>query len=240
MPSRPTCPVTPSAPAATAGNRRAELREGAIAKPVSVAVLAGDPITGQGAVAYLRARADIRVLSADRQHEAEVVLVIVDTVTEDTLRLIEIAADASSTRDARFVLVGDGVREHHVLRAVRCGLVSVIPRREADFEHVLRAIADVREARLEMPGDTLGWLVSSLHAILREVLEPNGLTAAGLEKREVDVLRLLADGLGTPEIAVRLNYSERTVKNIIHGVLTRMKLRNRAHAVAYAVRSGVL
>ncbi len=215
-------------------------REAAHANPVTVAVLAGDPITGQGAVAYLRTRAEVKIVSVDKQHEAEVVLVIVDTITEDTLKLMERAADASVNRDARFVLVGNGVREHHVLRAITCGLVSVIPRREADFEHVLRAITEVREGRLEMPGVALGWLVGQLRAIQQDVLEPNGLTAAGLETREVDVLRLLAEGLGTPEIAARLNYSERTVKNIIHGVLTRLKLRNRAHAVAFAVRSGAL
>jgi DNA-binding NarL/FixJ family response regulator len=224
---------------APAVNRAPGPREaGSVTKPVTVAVLAGDAITGQGAVAFLRSHPDVRVLSVDRQHEAEVVLVIVDTVTEDTLKIIECAAQASTTGDTRFVLVGDGMREHHVLRVASCGLVSVIPRREADFEHVLRAIVDVREGWLQMPGDALGWLAGWLRAIQREVLEPQGLTATGLEKREVDVLRLLAEGLGTPEIAVRLNYSERTVKNIIHGVLTRLNLRNRTQAVAFAVRSG--
>jgi DNA-binding NarL/FixJ family response regulator len=53
-------------------------------------------------------------------------------------------------------------------------------------------------------------------------------------------LRLLADGLGTQEIAERLNYSERTVKNIIHAVRCRLELRNRVHVVAYAVRNGVI
>jgi DNA-binding NarL/FixJ family response regulator len=70
------------------------------------------------------------------------------------------------------------------------------------------------------------------------VLAPNGLTEAGLYTREVDVLRLLAEGLDIAEVAQRLNYSERTVRSIIHGVLTRMKLRNRVHAVAFALRSG--
>jgi DNA-binding NarL/FixJ family response regulator len=51
---------------------------------------------------------------------------------------------------------------------------------------------------------------------------------------------LLAEGMDTVEIAQRLNYSERTVKNIIHGLLSRMKLRNRSHAVAYALRNGVM
>ena len=64
--------------------------------------------------------------------------------------------------------------------------------------------------------------------------------AARLEDRERDVLRLLADGIGTPEIANRLSYSERTVKNIIHQLLTRMQLHNRTHAVAFALRNGLL
>ena len=134
----------------------------------------------------------------------------------------------------------DGVREHHVLRAITYGLVSVISRQEADFDRILRAVSGVREGRLEMPEVALGWLVNQIRAIQQDVLEPKGLTTAGLETREVDVLRLLADGLGTPEIATKLNYSERTVKNIIHGVLTRLKLRNRAHAVAFALRNGAL
>ena len=65
-------------------------------------------------------------------------------------------------------------------------------------------------------------------------------TAAGLYTREVEVLRLLAEGLDTLEIDQRLSYSERTVRNIIHGLLTRMKLRSRAHAAAYALRNGAM
>lgn len=234
-------PAVPSAPAPSAAPvRAAGIRAGGPVRPVSVAVLAGDPLTGQGAVAHLLTRPEVQVLGAERQPEAEVVLVVVDRITEDTLKLMERVANESVNRDARFVLVGDGVREHHLLRAVTCGLVSVIPRREADFDRVLRAIVDLREGRLEMPGVALGWVVGQLRAIHQDVLEPNGLTAAGLETREVDVLGLLAEGLSTFEIAQRLNYSERTVKNIIHGVLTRLKLRNRAHAVAFAVRTGAL
>ena len=243
-PTTVTAPVGFPGPASSspsaAQNRGPLARESAQTRPVSVAVLAGDPLTGQGAVAHLRARPEVRVLGAERQHEAEVVLIVVDRITEDTLKLMERVAEQSANEDARFVLVGDGVREHHLLRAVTCGLVSVIPRREADFDRILRAIVDMREGRLEMPGVALGWLVGQLRTIHQDVLEPNGLTAAGLETREVDVIGLLAEGLSTFEIAQRLNYSERTVKNIIHGVLTRLKLRNRAHAVAFAVRTGAL
>ena len=53
-------------------------------------------------------------------------------------------------------------------------------------------------------------------------------------------MRLLADGFDTAEIAGRLFYSERTVKNIIHDITSRLELRNRTHAVAYAIREGLI
>lgn len=76
---------------------------------------------------------------------------------------------------------------------------------------------------------------------------PNG-TADGngraalpdLAPREYDVLRMLADGDTTREIAQQLSYSERTVKSIVHDVLAKLNCRTRAHAVALAVRQGVI
>jgi DNA-binding CsgD family transcriptional regulator len=67
-----------------------------------------------------------------------------------------------------------------------------------------------------------------------------GVNPSGLTAREVDVLRLMAEGLDTAEIAGKLCYSERTVKNVIYGITHRLKLRNRSHAVAYALRSGMI
>ncbi|MGI8751354.1 MAG: helix-turn-helix domain-containing protein [Acidimicrobiales bacterium] len=74
----------------------------------------------------------------------------------------------------------------------------------------------------------------------RQVLAPRGLSLSGLSDREVDILRLLADGWDTAAIAVKLSYSERTVKQAIHDITTRLQLRNRTHAVAYAVRQGLI
>jgi DNA-binding CsgD family transcriptional regulator len=65
-------------------------------------------------------------------------------------------------------------------------------------------------------------------------------TPGQLQPREVEVLRLVADGFDTVEIARKLNYSERTVKNVIHQITQRLGLRNRPHAVAYAIKNGLM
>jgi DNA-binding NarL/FixJ family response regulator len=73
-----------------------------------------------------------------------------------------------------------------------------------------------------------------------EILVPNGLTAYGLTSREVDVLRLVSEGWDLEEVGHKLNYSERTVKNVLYALMKRLKLRNRAHAVSYAIRCGLI
>jgi DNA-binding CsgD family transcriptional regulator len=75
--------------------------------------------------------------------------------------------------------------------------------------------------------------------------EPNAAEASEIEappltRREEDVLRLLADGGTTRDIAQHLSYSERTVKNIVRSVLDKLGCRTRAHAVALAARHGVV
>ena len=207
---------------------------------VTVAVMATEPLVAEGVAAYLRTYPGITPVAADRLERASVVLVIADRVGEQALAALQRAAELAPDREMRFVLVCDDIREPQLLRVLNWGLVSVLPRQETDYERIARALVNARDGKVELPLDAHGWLEERIRLVQRDVLAPHGLTTAGLYTREVEVLRLLAEGMDTLEIAHRLSYSERTVRNIIHGLLTRMKLRNRAHAVAYALRNGVM
>lgn len=61
-----------------------------------------------------------------------------------------------------------------------------------------------------------------------------------LTEREIDVLRLVAQGLGNKEIAAELDLSIHTVKTHLRHILDKLHLRSRAHAAAYAVQLGVV
>ena len=97
-----------------------------------------------------------------------------------------------------------------------------------------------RERTPQQPQHVFGRLLDQVGRLQRQVLNPRGLSFAVLTDREIKVMKLLADGLDTAEVGRRLFYSERTVKNIVHDVTSRLNLRNRTQAVAYALRQGLI
>ncbi len=59
-------------------------------------------------------------------------------------------------------------------------------------------------------------------------------------RRELEVLQLIADGLGNREVADRLLLSEETVKSHVRHILEKFQANSRAHAVAVALRRGLI
>ena len=90
-----------------------------------------------------------------------------------------------------------------------------------------------------MPVDLVAPLLGAVRRIRRGVVTMAAAPTT-LSPRERDVIRLLAEGRDTAEIAGALSYSERTVKGVIHEVTSRLQLRNRSHVVAFALRNDML
>jgi DNA-binding NarL/FixJ family response regulator len=202
---------------------------------VRVTVRALDAITSAGLVNCLEPEPDLVVTGSEGQ--ADVVVAAFDRLSTAAVAMLRAAA-ADVRRPV--VLIVNEIREVELLPAVECRVVAILPRAAAADGRLVAAIQTAASGGADLPPNLLGNLVSHAERLHHEVLAAHGLTASGLSPREVDVLRLMADGLDTGEIAKNLSYSERTVKNIIYTITNRLHLRNRPHAVAYAMRAGII
>jgi DNA-binding NarL/FixJ family response regulator len=204
---------------------------------VVVRVVATDAVSEMGVRAQLRGRPELRLLETECIEAVAVTLVVADEVDETAVRMMR---EARCGGRSAVVLVATRIDDGGLLAAVEAGAGAIVPRCEATPERLTAAVVSVAEGRGDVSSDLLGRLLHQVGNLQRTVLASRGLGPSGLSDREVQVLRLVADGADTSEIASSLAYSERTVKNVIHDITTRLQLRNRAHAVAYAVRHGLI
>jgi DNA-binding NarL/FixJ family response regulator len=205
---------------------------------ITVYVYGHDPISQAGLASQLRARPEIQVLDDDIDRAA-VALVVVDEVDEETSRVVR-AIQRNGNGIPRVLLIVTRLDDAGMLAGVEAGACGLLRRSESNPERLVAAIQSAVTGDGSVPADLLGRLLEHVGRLQRQVLSPRGLTLSGLSEREIEVLRLVADGMDTSEIAGSLAYSERTIKNIIHDVTARLNLRNRSHAVAYAVRQGLI
>ncbi len=167
---------------------------------------------------------------------AAVAVVVADSVDEEVVQMLRSLQRGSR----RSVLVVTHIDDTGLAAAVEAGVTGLVRRAEATPERLATAVCAAARGEGSVPGDLLGRLLAQIGRLQRQLLNPRGLTLNGMSAREIEILRLVAEGLDTAEIAVKLSYSERTVKNALHDVTTRLQLRNRSHAVAYALKQGLI
>jgi DNA-binding NarL/FixJ family response regulator len=175
------------------------------------------------------------VLTGSRVDDADVVLILANELDEVVMKEMAELAKESAGSMRPIVLVCHRIGEHQVLEAVDYGLVSVISWSETNIEALVQVILSSYGGQSEMPSEVLGAIMRRMRT-MRMANSPS----TQVSTREVDVIRLLADGLGTLEIARNLNFSERTIKNIVASLSSRFELQNRAHLVAFAFRNGIV
>ncbi|SEG69843.1 DNA-binding response regulator, NarL/FixJ family, contains REC and HTH domains [Saccharopolyspora kobensis] len=202
-----------------------------------VAVCASDPITLNGLTQSLMARLEVFVAGDEHPDDVDVLVFAPERVDAAATAALRRAAARSS---APVVLVASELDRSHLLSLVECRVVAVLHRGAATEERLVRAIDLAAGGGGALPPNLLGELLRQVKDLQQEVLAPLGLNSASMTPREIDVVRLLADGLDTEEIGNRLCYSQRTVKNIIQAMTSRLNVRNRPHLVAYGLRAGVI
>ncbi|SFK68217.1 DNA-binding response regulator, NarL/FixJ family, contains REC and HTH domains [Geodermatophilus ruber] len=202
---------------------------------VPICVSADDPVSQAGLMSQLRPRPEVTVLGWEDER-VRVAVVVADTVDEKVLRTLR----TLQRRNCRALLVVTSIDDAALANAVEAGMAGLLRRADATSERLAHAVCSVAKGDGTVPPDLLGRLLAQVGRVQRQLLSPRGFTLTGLSEREIEILRLIADGFDTAEIATALSYSERTVKNVLHDVTSRLQLRNRSHAVAYALKQGMI
>jgi DNA-binding NarL/FixJ family response regulator len=120
-----------------------------------------------------------------------------------------------------------------VLSALRAGARGFLTK-DADAESIGRALEAAAGGQSIVDAEVQRRLIEGA-----ATPKPIEVTDSGLTPRELEVLRLIAEGLSNTEISRRLVVSEATVKTHINHLFAKANLRDRAQAVAYAYRLGL-
>jgi len=171
-----------------------------------------------------------------RQHAAlrEADIVILDTSIAGGREFLETFMDAGG---GRVIACTSDCDEGSVVGAVEAGAVGYL-RKDTLTQDMLQAAIQAAEGGAAIVGPDL--LGAMLHAKPVESDAAARFSTHRLTDREQRVLALIAEGYPTREVAQQLCYSERTVKNILHDVVTKLNVRSRSQAVAHAVRDGLI
>ena len=214
-----------------------------MSEPITVLLVDDHALVRQGVRAFLETQSDISVVAEAGSGEEAVRLAtehapdvaLVDLImpgmdgVETTRRLT-----SRSPRTSVIVLTSYHDDEH-VFPAIRAGALSYILK-EVGPRELAEAVRKAASGEAVLHPRVAARVVRELHGARRN--EPN--VFHDLSNREIEVLKLIAEGLSNAEISGRLFISEKTTKNHVSNILSKLHLVDRTQAAVYAWRQGVV
>ena len=129
--------------------------------------------------------------------------------------------------------------EADLYEAIKAGASGYLLK-EIPIEEVADAIRSVWAGQSRISPSMASKLLSEFAAMSKASEDKPQMPAPRLTEREMEVLRLVAQGLNNRDIAKKLFISENTVKNHIRNILEKLHLHSRMEAVVYAVREKMI
>ena len=152
-------------------------------------------------------------------------VVVVEATADGALDIVaDVAVQAPS---AKIVVVDVPESEPAVLRLVEAGASAFLPT-DASLDDLVAAVHGVAQGESACPPRVTAALLDRLRGLTRE----RRVAGTSLTSREVEIARLIDEGLSNKEIAARLSIAVPTVKNHVHNILEKLNVRRRSEAAA--------
>ena len=165
-----------------------------------------------------------------RAHELHPDVVLIDLLMPVMDGIAAIGAIRRELPDVEVIALTSVLDDSSVIGAVRAGAIGYLLK-DTEAADLCRAIKAAAAGQVQLSPKAAARL-------MREVRAPDSPEA--LTEREVDVLRLLAQGQANKQIARSLRIGEKTVKTHVSNILAKLGVPSRTQAALYAVRIGLV
>ena len=215
--------------------------------PIRVLLVEDQPLF-RGAVAALLARqpdmevvgeAENGLVGVEKAVELKPDLVIMDVEMPvmDGVEAVRLIRDR--VPDARVIMLTVSEADEHVFEAMVNGAHGYLLKNLRP-DQLFEMIASVMRGETPISPAVAGRLITHLQGggPSRSIVTPAD-EEQPVTRRELEILRLVANGLSNKEIGRQLSITEGTVKNHVHNALEKLHMTNRIQAAAYIVRQGL-
>jgi two-component system, NarL family, response regulator LiaR len=165
-------------------------------------------------------------------------VVVIDLNMPDTSSVEAIREIVADRPGAHIVVLTVSVDENDGREALSAGARGYLLK-DAKTSEIAGAIRQAAADQGVVSGEIMRALVAQMPS-KEQVSERETYDAQALTARELDVLRLLAEGADNAAIGEALSISKHTVKQYVTNILEKLELQNRVQAAVYAVRTGVV
>lgn len=210
--------------------------------PVNVFVADDQNLVRQGIVSLLEDKCDVTVigqanngfecLNEVNKTNPNVVILDVEMSGMDGIKTLKIMKEQNF--NVKTLMLADSDDPDNILEAVEAGCDGYLLK-DCDVSVLKKTIYDIYNGNKVIQPELQKQLESSIEVKTSIEDKLNDLT-----RREVDVLKLLAEGLFNKEIAVKLNISERTVKNHVSNIFKKIAVNDRTQAAVFAIKNNLI
>jgi two-component system, NarL family, response regulator LiaR len=207
---------------------------------MSIRILIADDhsVVRQGLRMFLALDADIEVVgeaanglqALEMAHRLQPDVVLMDLLMPEMDGITATARIRRELPDTEVIALTSVLEDSSVVGAVRAGAIGYLLK-DTEAEELVRAIKAASAGQVQLSPKAAARL-------MREVRTPDALEE--LTEREMEVLRLLAQGQSNREIAYKLSIGEKTVKTHVSNILAKLNVSSRTQAALYAARTGLV
>jgi NarL family two-component system response regulator LiaR len=214
-----------------------------MSEPITVLLVDDHSVVRQGVKAFLVTQPDITVVGEAGSGEEAVKLTeqyVPDVILMDLIMPSMDGVEATRrvkhvSPRSQVVVLTSYHEDEHIFPALKAGALSYILK-DVSAEELASAVRKAAQGEAVLHPRVAARVIKELQGRREENLNP----FTELSERELEVLKLIADGMSNAEIAAKLILSEKTVKGHVSNILGKLHLVDRTQAAVYAWREGVV